>query len=293
MIGALALSGCSNPKDMSSDSDGESSSSSSTTEDPTATASASASASASGTTTTTTTTTQGTTTMSSSTTDGPGCAPDPDFTCVAPYPCDGGACGGLEDRFDEGGCLRPACSEDQACTGGTVCYQPSMWGGCAGSVFSCADEGGTCSCFGSEDCGGAYCVPESLLPPTVPGPVGPARIDDACSPNDAPALELAIGLDSEEGACKAALSGASLRIALWYSGAPLEPGVYTLSDGAGAAWYDKEGDGDPLASDKGVLKIEAWDAEGVSGSYAVLVGGEAIVGSFAAAPYCASGALCG
>jgi len=232
-------------------------------------------------------------TSASSTTGGGACPANPDFTCAAPYSCAADECGGLEDRFDEDGCLRPSCGDDSECGGGEVCYRPADWGGCAGSVFACSDMDGSCQCYGTDDCGGAYCVPESLAPAKVDGPAGPGRVDNACSPDDGPAVEVTIGLDDQDAACKAVLGASTIRVVIWNMGAPLAPGIYALGPDMGAAWYDKDGDGMWSTSDVGVLTIDGWDANGVSGSYSVIVDGEQVVGSFAALAFCDNPPMCG
>lgn len=87
------------------------------------------------------------------------CAPDPAFTCTAPYDGSFGECGGAD--FDADCCLRPTCGGDEDCAAGESCL------GVGTSGLSCADtefEGETvCSC--SADPGG---LPRKVCMPSAP-----------------------------------------------------------------------------------------------------------------------------
>lgn len=86
------------------------------------------------------------------------CAPDPAFTCTAPYNGSFGECGGFD--FDANCCRRPTCGGDEDCVEGESCV------GVGTSGLSCADtefDGQTvCSC--SADPGGPsrrVCMPST------------------------------------------------------------------------------------------------------------------------------------
>jgi hypothetical protein len=91
--------------------------------------------------------------------DPPMCAPDPAFTCTAPYGGSFGECGGAD--FDANCCLRPTCGGDEDCADGESCLGVGISG------LSCEDaefDGETvCSC--SADPGG---VPRKVCMPSPP-----------------------------------------------------------------------------------------------------------------------------
>jgi hypothetical protein len=93
------------------------------------------------------------------------CEPTPLFSCSAPIDC--GACpDDPMSPIDADGCLRPRCRRDLPCPDGMVCFAPLTWGGCAGSGMWCEDDRrGVCQCGGTDDCGGAWCLPEGQAPP--------------------------------------------------------------------------------------------------------------------------------
>ena len=107
-------------------------------------------------------------------------------------------CGGLS-RFDDFGCTRPNCSDDEDCGDGERCYYGEMFGECNSSGVFCSDDSGECTCGQDDDCGGRYCVPEEDYPPANPLPGSASRIDIGCAPNDGPAIEISLGLD--DGSC--------------------------------------------------------------------------------------------
>lgn len=92
----------------------------------------------------------------------PVCPDNPEVTCT-PDACTN--CGDLFSGFDDRGCVRAGCSD---CGPDEVCFRPFDWGGCASSSTFCEIDPVTseCHCGGTDDCGGSYCVPSDLAPPT-------------------------------------------------------------------------------------------------------------------------------
>lgn len=89
------------------------------------------------------------------------------FNCAKTVNCGMGySCGDLDTPFDAMGCLRARCETDGDCLDIERCYRPSDFGpGCVSSNLSCNDTASNiCSCIGTDDCGGAYCVPASMYP---------------------------------------------------------------------------------------------------------------------------------
>ena len=88
-----------------------------------------------------------------------GC-PDSDWdeNCP-PVDCMKQSCGELLSRHDAQGVRWKSCDAVTCCEPGFGCFRPFDWGGCVPSVWGCG--------FATEDCGGAYCVPEALKPPPV------------------------------------------------------------------------------------------------------------------------------
>lgn len=120
------------------------------------------------TTSTTSTTVDPDTGPGDDTTAGPVSCPMVDgFACEAPIDCSSLLCGGANSQFDEDGCLRPSCEGPRDCADGELCHAPQDWGGCASSGLSCQDDPELgCTCVGKPDCGGRFCVPAELVPPT-------------------------------------------------------------------------------------------------------------------------------
>ncbi len=112
-------------------------------------------------TTETETDTDGTTTD----TGGVDCPAVPGFNCDGPVNCDQGyQCGELSSPFDADGCLRPSCESDEDCQAGDRCYIGYEFDDCLSSEVFCGQEGDMCECGSSDDCGGAFCVPEDIYP---------------------------------------------------------------------------------------------------------------------------------
>ena len=86
------------------------------------------------------------------------------FNCDGPVDCQLNLCGGVGDVFDEGGCLRMSCQTDDDCAADERCYHGEQFGDCLPSVVFCDTEDGLCLCGSTDDCGGAFCVPEELYP---------------------------------------------------------------------------------------------------------------------------------
>ena len=107
-------------------------------------------------------------------------------------------CGGLS-RFDDNGCVKPNCVDDDDCGEGQRCYAAYLFGGCESSGVFCDDSEGQCQCAQDDDCGGQFCVDETDYPAANPLPGDASRIDIGCAPNDGPAIEISLGLD--DGAC--------------------------------------------------------------------------------------------
>lgn len=123
---------------------------------------------------------------------------------------------------------------------------------------------------------------------------GPGRAEEACSPDDGPAVELFFGL--EDATCDAVSAGGPiLRLIVFNRSAPLAPGSYALDgmDG-GFVWLDADGDGNAdVDATTGMVTIEAWSGDRVTGSYAVDRGdAETLVGDFAVS-FCDANPMCG
>jgi hypothetical protein len=92
---------------------------------------------------------------------------NPDHDCSTGIPCPPGSCGDLFSPFDDQGCLRRNCTFSNQCDDDEVCFAPASVGGCASSGIYCSEgPDGECQCASDPDCGGAYCVPSELAPPT-------------------------------------------------------------------------------------------------------------------------------
>ena len=219
-----------------------------------------------------------------------------DFSCGAGVDCEvSNACGTLDSYFDDDGCLRPTCRRNSDCGAGEVCYYDELYGGCASSSLSCDDDNGECECGGSDDCGGAYCVPAELLPGGVEAGPTQGWIDRTCAPDDGLALAIELGL--AENACFAAPSdGLSVRMVIYtgdpssYAGFPLT-GEFT--PGGGFAEISDDGGATTLGAATGALRIFNWGEDTIEGDYEITVeGGATYMGSFSV-PFCNSDVLCG
>ncbi len=121
------------------------------------------------------------------------------------------------------------------------------------------------------------------------GAVVPATAEDACAPNDGPAVEFKI--DVVEAVCGADWAGDRLRIFV-FEGAPLAPGSHSLGDFNGFATL-QVGMGELLGANEGELVIESWDGETVTGSYTLTFMDDSMrAGSFSAV-FCDTNPPCG
>ncbi|MCB9751579.1 MAG: hypothetical protein H6713_16520 [Myxococcales bacterium] len=246
---------------------------------------------------TVTTATEGGTESSSGGTDTAGAICDsPNQDCpVYPIDCEAVNCGAPDSYFDEDGCLRASCSSEDDCADGELCYGAILWGGCASSDIFCEDDPQTeqCACGSTDDCNGAFCIPSELYPDEQL--IGPARVADSCAPNDGPAFTLDFGLESAT--CDAQPAMNALRVQINYTGildwVPMAPGEYPLENNVGWAWVDLYGDGNPQEVTSGVLTIESWENDTVTGAIEMHLEGAPTIKSTFTAPHCVGAPLCG
>ena len=102
-----------------------------------------------------------------------GCLQHEDFQCAAGIECPATPnhtdwCG-PDGPFDENGCLRRRCQEDDDCESGEVCYAPAMChqDACVASSWSCEEgDDRSCICGGSGDCATTpiYCIRADDVP---------------------------------------------------------------------------------------------------------------------------------
>ena len=117
-----------------------------------------------------------------------------------------------------------------------------------------------------------------------------AALNNACAPDDGPAVALRVGL--VEPACEAKWGGESLRIVIFMA-APLQPGVYPLGEGLGFATRQGVDDPDFVSGTVGSVTIEAWDGAAVVGSYEVSCADASVRAGGFSGPYCDDDILCG
>ncbi len=209
------------------------------------------------------------------------------------------ACGGLGSVFDEQGCLRQFCSPGE-CAQGERCYRPESFGGCTGSGVFCEDdfELQMCLCGGPADCGGAYCVPESVYPVPDAGPAGAAIATDGCAPTDASTIDLVFGLSSDACDVFTPEPGAP-HVILSVVANELPPGMYEFGNYAIGENYAIYDDGTGKGTGwvwSALLVIEANDANGLDGWWELndsFDGGVFIGGTFEDMPYCPQATVCG
>ena len=92
------------------------------------------------------------------------CDAYPAHTCSEAISCRGANCGAGEP-FSKEGCLRSTCESDKDCGEKERCYRAEDFDGCESSNITCEDgEDGSCQCGQTDDCGGAYCIPEDEFP---------------------------------------------------------------------------------------------------------------------------------
>ena len=104
--------------------------------------------------------------------------------CSEFSPCDdANLCGTLDSLFDENGCVRQECQDDDACADDERCYRAQDFGGCAPSGVFCEDdpELQTCLCGSNPECGGGFCVPQSLYPSASTLPLGVTFATASCA----------------------------------------------------------------------------------------------------------------
>ena len=119
-------------------------------------------------------------------------------------------------------------------------------------------------------------------------PIGDATVDDSCAPDDGPALEFRLRLTAP--VCGADWSGDVVR-AMLFQGGPLAPGDYPLDGGTGFGWW-QQGDLPPESTNVGMITIDAWEGDMVTGSYTLTFAGAVLAGDFAG-PRCPPDGLCG
>ncbi len=121
-------------------------------------------------------------------------------------------------------------------------------------------------------------------------PVGDATVEDACAPDDGPALEFKLELAAPS--CGASWADETLRVVLFEAG-PLAPGVYPLDGGLGFATRQGMGEPEMVVGSSGSVTIEAWDAAAVVGSYALVFEDASTRSGEFAGPVCPVMPLCG
>jgi len=276
------------------DSGGSSSGDDTATASMSSSASASASATSDSGTTDPTMSTSANPTMTGGETDGLVC--DSANNCVVyPAPC-GDNCGNLESDFDEDGCLRQKCSNDDACADGERCFVAAEFGLCESSGISCQDdpETETCQCGGNPDCNGGHCVDAELFPAEMPGPEGDMLVQPTCAPNDGAAFSFTVYVQGEAPACDPSPDAAPLLTLVFWEA--LEVGTFefgpTSGGGEGTASIDAEA---PVGS--ATIEITAV-GDTVSGSYTITLGGyeselRVLAGDLVDVPYCPAVGQCG
>lgn len=212
----------------------------------------------------------------------------------AMYPaCERGECGTLESTFDENGCVRQECQDDDACADDERCYRAIEFGGCAPSGVFCEDDEKTelCLCGSLPECGGGFCVPEELYPAAAPFPRGIVYAQATCAPDDGQAVYFQWG-----GFAACDLDERLVEITVFEG--PLEVGTYSFAgSGEGFGWY--------VASDQtevevvtATIEITEFDGVILSGTVeatlAPNVDGIAVLaGELVDVPFCEGGDLCG
>lgn len=217
---------------------------------------------------------------------------NPAHACSGPVDC-GENCGALDSMFDEDGCVRVACGGELACGDGEFCYQPVDFGGCQSSDVGCSEFDGVCGCGTDPDCGGAYCVPESLVfGGIVEGPTSGIALHD-CAPDDGPAFSITVG-DYDSNACGGAFApGPQLTFFVAQEFGTV--GTHTTEGGVVVqARYSP--DGTPENAEDAqwvVLNTTQW-VSNVEGNYQVLLQDETLlVGTFSLVVSCSTGIKCG
>ncbi|MBV1859444.1 MAG: hypothetical protein KUG77_13610 [Nannocystaceae bacterium] len=211
--------------------------------------------------------------------------------CDGPVDC-GENCGALDSMFDEDGCVRVACGEGDTCGDGELCYRPMDYGGCQSSDLSCSEFDGVCGCGSLPDCGGAYCVPDSLFSGgIIEGPTNGFATND-CGPADGPAFVITLG-NYASNACGGEFD-AGPQLSIFVNREYGAEGTHTTTEGASVAQYSP--DGTPESAEDAqwvVLHTTQWDGL-VEGAYQVLLQDETVlVGTFEVVVSCPSDIICG
>jgi hypothetical protein len=210
------------------------------------------------------------------------------------YPaCETGECGALESLFDENGCLREECQDDDTCADDERCYRAIDFGGCAPSGVFCEDDETTksCLCGSNPDCGGGFCVPAELYPTASALPQGVVWADATCSPDDGVALYVQWGGFGE---CDLDERLMELTVFEW----SLETGTFSFSGSPeGFGWY--------LASDEteveivtATIDITEFDGAVLSGTVEATLAPNAdgisvLAGELVDVAYCGTDPMCG
>jgi len=208
--------------------------------------------------------------------------------------CEGASlCGTLDSLFDENGCVRQECGDDDACADDERCYRAIEFGGCAPSGVFCEDdpELQTCLCGSNPECGGGFCVPQELYPAASPLPGGVVFADAACAPNDGAAIYLQWG---GFGACD--LDERILELTVFEG--PLEVGTFEFSGSlTGFGWYLASDDTD-VEVVTATIEITAFDGAVLSGTVEATLAPNAddvaiLAGDLVDVPYCDTNQMCG
>lgn len=101
------------------------------------------------------------------TTGGVVCSDDPRWLCTVPVvDCENliFRCGEVVSWYDEDGCLRPECGENDECPEDSTCWSSTDCGECLSPISTCEENvPGSCGCDGDGQCGSRVCVPDDLL----------------------------------------------------------------------------------------------------------------------------------
>ncbi|MBL8942785.1 MAG: hypothetical protein JNK45_06555 [Myxococcales bacterium] len=220
----------------------------------------------------------------------------PGNCAMYPAPC-GETCGAVESNFDDDGCLRGACQQDEECGGDERCFRGMDFGLCEASGIFCQDNAEEMSCLCSSDpeCGGGHCVPAELYPPTIEDQdfTGPVLSND-CGPDDGPLLVFVMYGDGAYSDCVITDGVEELR--LEFDGV-LEVGEYEFAFGSGGSGTHRNDAGDLEEVQYGQLVIDSTDGDTYSGSYRAVVGGAAglrvLEGALSGEDYCPQPVVCG
>ncbi len=113
-------------------------------------------------------------------------------------------------------------------------------------------------------------------------PLTDAVVQNDCAPNDGPALQFQLEVETD--ACGTDVTGDQLRLMLW-EGGPLAPGDYVISQQTGIATF-QVGNDEPVVSTSGTLTISSWDGDLVTGSYDLTFADKSTRTGGFAGPFC-------